>query len=172
MLAEFHDTAGRASRGTRRRLLSLGKSPGLVGKVKACKLAPTRQQLTKNRAGLAIANRHSFRFNVAAIYILTVFFLIAGLYTIYSVLRYFGIKRAFGIDHFDESYRNLPFVKAGIFRFTDNGMYTFGFLLFYLPGLLLFSGAAILTALFMHIYIWVHSYSTELPDIHRIYGGN
>jgi hypothetical protein len=36
--------------------------------------------------------------------------------------------------------------------------------------LLLLSQAALLAALFNHLYIWVHYYSTELPDIRHIYG--
>ena len=30
---------------------------------------------------------------------------------------------------------------------------------------------ALAVALFNHIYIWVHDFTTELPDIRRIYGG-
>ncbi|MGH8650439.1 MAG: hypothetical protein ACREUP_14225 [Burkholderiales bacterium] len=32
------------------------------------------------------------------------------------------------------------------------------------------SPAALGAALFNHLYIWVHYYSTELPDMKRIYG--
>jgi hypothetical protein len=63
----------------------------------------------------------------------------------------------------------VPFVKKGIFRFTGNGMYTFGFLLLWVPGLWFGSFAALFAALFNHLYIWVHYFSTELPDIRRIY---
>jgi len=31
-------------------------------------------------------------------------------------------------------------------------------------------GAALAVALFNHLYIWVHYYATELPDMARIYG--
>ena len=30
-----------------------------------------------------------------------------------------------GLDHFDKNY-NVPLVKKGIFRYTNNGMYLFG----------------------------------------------
>jgi hypothetical protein len=49
-------------------------------------------------------------------------------------------------------------------------MYTFGFLMLWVPGLLLLSQAALLAAAFNHAYIWVHYYATELPDIHYLYG--
>ena len=61
------------------------------------------------------------------------------------------MDRAFGIDHFDKTY-NVPYVKAGIFRYTDNGMYIFGLMILYLPGLLLFSKAALVVAIFNHLY--------------------
>ena len=61
-------------------------------------------------------------------------------------------------------------MKKGIFKYTDNGMYVFGLMILYLPGLLLLSKAAILAALFNHVYIWVHYYFTERPDMQEIYG--
>jgi hypothetical protein len=61
-------------------------------------------------------------------------------------------------------------VKGGIFRFTRNGMYVFGFLLLWIPGLWWASTAALAVALFNHLYIWVHYHTTELPDMKRIYG--
>lgn len=121
---------------------------------------------------LALANRDSLTLNPAIAVMLAVGALLPALYLFYSVHRYFGIERAFGIDHFDDRYRTIPFVREGIFRFTTNGMYLFGFLVLWIPGLLLFSQAALLAALFNHIYIWVHYYCTELPDIRRIYGAS
>ena len=49
-------------------------------------------------------------------------------------------------------------------------MYVVGLAVLYLPGLLLLSEAAILVAFFNHIYIWVHYYTTEQPDMKTIYG--
>ncbi len=49
-------------------------------------------------------------------------------------------------------------------------MYVFGFFSFWAPGLWFASVAALFVALFNHLYIWVHYYSTELPDMKRIYG--
>ena len=49
-------------------------------------------------------------------------------------------------------------------------MYTFGFLILWILGLVCLSQAALMAALFNHLYIWVHYYCTELPDIYAIYG--
>ncbi|MCB0182281.1 MAG: hypothetical protein KDI62_28920 [Anaerolineae bacterium] len=119
---------------------------------------------------LAISNRDTLPLSLTLLRILAVAALIPAVYLFYSVKRYFGFKRAFGIDHFDASYRSLPFVRKGIFRFTGNGMYTYGFLLLWVPALWYASLAALWVALFNHLYIWVHYYTTELPDIKRIYG--
>ena len=81
------------------------------------------------------------------------------------------MDRAFGIDHFQpEKFKKEPFIKKGIFKYTSNGMYIYGFLMLWVPGLLLLSKAAILVAVFNHVYIWIHYYFTELPDIKIIYG--
>ena len=119
---------------------------------------------------LAMANRYTLPVDITALRILAVLAAVPAVYLFYSVKRYFGFKRAFGADHFDPSYRSVPFVKKGIFRFTSNGMYTFGFFLLWIPGLWYASISALCVALFNHLYIWVHYNSTELPDIQRIYG--
>ena len=49
-------------------------------------------------------------------------------------------------------------------------MYIYGFLILYIPGLLLLSKAALLVAIFNHIFIWAHYYFTERPDMKKIYG--
>ena len=97
--------------------------------------------------------------------------LVPATYLFYSVKRYFGFRRALGLDHFDKSYRLLPKVRKGIFRITPNGMYTFGFLLIWIPGLWFASTAALFAAMFNHLYIWVHYFATERPDMQRIYEG-
>ncbi len=60
-------------------------------------------------------------------------------------------------------------IKQGIFKHTNNGMYVFGFFILWVPGLWLGSAAALTAALFNHVYIWVHFYATERPDMKRIY---
>jgi hypothetical protein len=118
----------------------------------------------------AIATEGSLRVDQGLLNVLALVLAIPMFYTFYSVTRYFGYRRALGIDHFDPSYRTKPFVRKGIFRFTRNGMYTFGLMIVWLPGLIWGSKAALLSAAFSHLYIWVHYFCTELPDMWRIYG--
>jgi hypothetical protein len=119
---------------------------------------------------LGISNMNTLRLDPALAYALALLLFLPFAYTMYSVFHYFGIDRAYGIDHFDPSYRNKPFVKQGMFKYTDNAMYKFGFLGLWVIALVFLSKAAILVAAFIHLYIWVHFYFTELPDIHYIYG--
>lgn len=118
----------------------------------------------------AIADEGSLNVDQNLLDLLAVVLAIPTVYTFYSVARYFSFRRALGIDHFDPSYRTKPLVRQGIFRFTRNGMYTFGLMVVWLPGLIWASKAALLSAAFSHLYIWVHYLCTELPDMRRIYG--
>ncbi len=119
---------------------------------------------------LAIATLNTLPMNPAIARLLALTLFIPWVYLMYSVLRYFGLKRALGIDHFDPAYRTMPLVNRGIFRYTSNGMYIFGFFILWIPGLIFLSQAALLAALFSHLSIWVHYFCTELPDMRRIYG--
>jgi protein-S-isoprenylcysteine O-methyltransferase Ste14 len=119
---------------------------------------------------LAISNRNTVPMDITILRTIAIVMLILATYLLYSVARYFSFRRAMGIDHFNENYRMLPLVRKGIFRFTRNGMYTYGFLFLWVPALWWASAAAMCAALFNHIYIWVHYFSTELPDMKRIYG--
>jgi hypothetical protein len=119
---------------------------------------------------LGISNRNTLMLNPVLAYGLAMLLFVPFAYTMYSVARYFGIDRAYGIDHFDPSYRTAPFVKQGMFKYTNNAMYTFGFLIVWVIALVFLSKAALLAAAFSHLYIWVHYYCTELPDIQHIYG--
>ena len=119
---------------------------------------------------LAASNRGTFDIAPTVGKTLALILAVPAAYLFYSVKRYFGFRRAMGLDHFDESYRTLPLVRQGIFRFTSNGMYVFGFFVQWIPALWYGSTAALCIALFNHLYIWVHYYSTELPDMRRIYG--
>lgn len=118
---------------------------------------------------LAWSNRNSLAIPPVSAYLTAGALLPVVLYLFYSVKKYFGLERAYGIDHFDKNY-NKPYEKRGIFRYTDNGMYVYGLMILYLPGLLLLSKAALAVALFNHIYIWAHYYCTERPDMQMIYG--
>jgi len=119
--------------------------------------------------GLAISNRNTLHVNSIVMQIIAVILLAPGIYLLYSIVRYFSFTRALGIDHFDESYRSFPLVREGIFRFTSNGMYIFGFLVLWAPAIFFSSIAAVAFAAFSHLYIWVHYYCTEKPDMARIY---
>lgn len=119
---------------------------------------------------LAIANHDSLPVGMIWLYPLSILLALPVIYTFYSVLKYFSLKRALGIDHFDARYRDAPLVHQGMFRYTRNAMYVFGIAILWLPGLLLASKAALLAALFNHLYIWVHYYTVELPDMRVIYG--
>ena len=96
--------------------------------------------------------------------------LLAG-WTYYSVIRYFGMFRALGADHFVPAYRQKPFVAKGVFRYTSNAMYTFGTLVFLLPGLWLQSRGGLAVGLYHYLAIWIHYWATEKPDIAMIYHG-
>ncbi len=120
---------------------------------------------------LAIANAFTLPMNSWVSYGLSAVLLLPGLYLLYSVKKYFGFDRAFGIDHFyPAKYRDAPMVKEGIFTYSSNAMYVFGFFLLWVPGILAQSRAALLVAAFNHLYIWVHYYFTEQPDMKDIYG--
>lgn len=118
---------------------------------------------------LAYSSKGTLNVNPVFAYVLTLLITPLVIYLFYSVKKYFTIERAYGIDHFDRHYSE-PYVKQGIFKYTNNGMYVFGLMILYLPGLLLQSESAILAAIFNHVYIWVHYYYTERPDMLEIYG--
>ena len=119
---------------------------------------------------LGWSNRSSLPIEPWAGYIIGAILLLPAIYLMYSVRRYFGFERAFGIDHFDPSYRDIPLVRKGIFTWTPNAMYVFGFFVLWVPAFLFQSIAALVVAAFSHFYIWVHYHCTEKPDMRRIYG--
>lgn len=118
---------------------------------------------------LAWVDRGSLNLNPIPLTILAILLLLPGIYAMYSVKKYFGMARAAGADHFDFRYRNMPPVTKGIFRFTSNGMYLYAFLLFWAIAVCLNSSAALIVAGFSHVYIWVHYYATEKPDMKFLY---
>ena len=119
---------------------------------------------------LSISNKHTLTIDDNIVIVVSVIFALLCIYLFYSVRTYFGMDRAMGIDHFDpDKYKHVPFIKKGIFKYSSNAMYVFGFLILWIPALLFKSKAALLVAAFNHIYIWVHYYFTELPDIKFIY---
>ncbi len=122
---------------------------------------------------LGISNANTLDLPPAIAYVLAGILFLPFAYTMYSVAHYFGLDRAYGEDHFNPTaYGNQAFVKQGMFKYTDNAMYKFGFLILWAIALVFLSKAALLVAAFNHIYIWVHFYFTELPDIHHIYAAS
>jgi hypothetical protein len=118
---------------------------------------------------LAISSRDTIPASITLLKILAGVVALPVAYLGYSVTRYFGVLRAYGADHFDESYHHLPLVREGIFRFTSNGMYVFGLMALYVPALWFGSRPALVAAVFSHLFIWIHYFATELPDMRRIY---
>ena len=121
---------------------------------------------------LAQMDRGSLKLPVFPQVLVTIVLALLGIYAMYSVIRYFGLVRAAGADHFDPKYRDMPFVKDGIFEFTSNGMYVYAFLLFWAIAIGLNSSAAVTVAAFSHAYIWVHFYATEKPDMDFLYSSD
>jgi len=121
-------------------------------------------------AFLAISNQGSLHTDPRVLNVIALVLLIPIVYLLYCVVKYFGMERALGIDHFDADCREKPLIRKGIFKHVNNSMYVFGLLILWLPGLLLASKAALLAALFGHVYIWVHYFTVELPDMRYIYG--
>ena len=118
---------------------------------------------------LGIANSNSLLLDPTLRIILTIVFALPSIYLGYSVAKYFGLKRALGADHFFPEYRKLPLVREGIFHYTNNGMYLFGFFSLWALAFGLASKAALVTAALNHAYIWVHYITVEKPDINYIY---
>ena len=120
--------------------------------------------------GLGIADFQSLGLPLALTVTLLVQLTPPAAYLGFSVAKYFGARRAFGIDHFDAAYRNKPLEKRGIFKYTRNGMYWYGFLIFWVVAIACDSRLALLLAFFNHAYIWVHYHCTEKPNLRILYG--
>ena len=118
---------------------------------------------------VAIANAGTLAIPSPIAYLVAAILAVPVIYLGYSVQRYFGFRRALGVDHFETAYAIAPMVQQGIFRYTSNGMYIYGFLLLWIPVFVWQSAAALVAAVFSHLYIWVHYLATERPDMRRIY---
>jgi len=118
---------------------------------------------------LCLADQNTLSFPVELRLFLALPILCLAGYTMYSIKRFFGFARAAGIDHFDSEYRNRPLVREGVFRWTSNAMYVFAIQSLWLFGILAASKLALVAAAFQAIYIWVHYYGTEKPDMAFIY---
>ena len=121
---------------------------------------------------LAISNGGSLAMPRALATALGILISVPSLYVLYSVVRYFGLPRAMGADHFDPAFRKRGLERRGAFRFVPNAMYVAGLMGHYLPGLIWGSSAALLLGAFNHAYVWVHFLSVEKPDMQVIYGSH
>lgn len=101
---------------------------------------------------------------------LGILLLAPAVWGMHSTLTHFTLRRALGGDHFREEIRSLPPVTGGVFNYTENGMYGVVFLGLWGIAFLFGSWNALVVALFQHAYIWVHMYTTEAPDMRRLYG--
>jgi hypothetical protein len=120
--------------------------------------------------GTSMANAGSLALVPGLAYAIAAIMLPPFVYLQYSVIRYFGFRRAVGADHFEQRYREMPLVREGIFRFTPNAMYAVGFLILWIIAVAFRSEAALVAAAFNHAYIWGHYVFTEKPDMRHIYG--
>ena len=80
--------------------------------------------------------------------------------------------RATGIDHFDPSYKNIPFEKRGIFKWSSNAMYTFAVAVFFGFAISAGSKAMFVFAAYSYIGTWLNYFCTEIEDFKVIYGNN
>ena len=95
-----------------------------------------------------------------------------GAYTMYSVKKYFGFLRAAGADHFDPKYRDMPFERRGIFKWTPNAMYTFAIGIPFSFAIATGSQSMFIVAIYTYISIWLHYFFTEKEDFKIIYSNN
>ena len=104
--------------------------------------------------------------------ILAIIIFIPGAYTMYSVKKYFGFLRAAGADHFDPKYRDMPFERRGIFKWTPNAMYVFAIGIPFAFATATGSQSMFIVAIYTYISIWLHYFCTEKEDFKVIYGNN
>ena len=105
-------------------------------------------------------------------WILSIILFIPGAYTMYSVKKYFGFLRAAGADHFDPKYREMPFEKRGIFKWTPNAMYVFAIGIPFAFAVATGSKSMFIVAIYTYISIWLHYFCTEKEDFKVIYKDN
>lgn len=105
-------------------------------------------------------------------WILAIIIFIPGAYTMYSVKKYFGFLRAAGADHFDTKYKDIPFERRGIFKWTPNAMYVFGIGIPFAFAIAAGSKSMFVVAIYTYVSIWLHYYFTEREDFKIIYENN
>jgi len=105
-------------------------------------------------------------------WVISIILFIPGIYTMYSVKKYFGFLRAAGADHFDPKYRDMPFEKRGIFKWSPNAMYVFAIGIPFAFAVATGSQSMFVIAIYTYISVWLHYFCTEKEDCKIIYGNN
>jgi len=105
-------------------------------------------------------------------WVISIILFIPGIYTMYSVKKYFGFLRAAGADHFDPKYRDMPFEKRGIFKWSPNAMYVFAIGIPFAFAVATGSQSMFVVATYTYISVWLHYFCTEREDFKIIYGNN
>lgn len=93
-----------------------------------------------------------------------------AVWALHSVARWFGIRRALGVDHFEPGF-DEPLVRRGAFARVPHAMYTLAFLLLWAIAIAAGSRAALVAAGTQRALVWVHYLATERPDMQVTYGG-
>jgi hypothetical protein len=119
--------------------------------------------------GVALADRGSLWTPGTASFAAAAVLAAPALWTFVSVIRYFGIRRALGVDHFDPGF-DEPLVRSGAFAVVPNAMYVLGFLALWAIAIAAGSRAGLAAAGFQHAFIWAHYWAIERPDMQAIYG--
>ena len=119
--------------------------------------------------GASVANAHTLPIPAPVAWTVAGIMVLPLIWLMVSIRLYFGFDHALGADHFFEEHRHRGLCTQGIFRYIPNSMYTVGFLALWVPAIAGASRAALLLAAFNQIYIWVHYFCTEKPDMRRIY---
>jgi hypothetical protein len=100
---------------------------------------------------------------------ISLIFFFPFIYTGYSVKKYFGFKRAVGIDHFDINYKEVPFERRGVFKWSSNAMYLFAMPVIFGFAFISGSEATFIFAIYTIISIWLHYFCAEKEDFKIIY---
>lgn len=119
--------------------------------------------------GTSVANAHTLPIPAAVAWTVAGIMILPLIWLMVSMHLYFGFDHALGADHFYEEHRSRGLCRRGIFRYVPNSMYTVGFLILWAPAIASASRAGLLLAAFNQVYIWVHYFCTEKPDMRRIY---
>jgi len=118
---------------------------------------------------VGVANRNSLWIPDLVCRVLTVVLALLSGGAIYATLQRMSFQQVLGADHFHEQIPERGLTRDGIFRYVSNPLFTLGMLGLWIPGVIFRSKAALVLALFQHVYVWVHYVTIECPDIQVLY---